>query len=167
MYLPKNKYKIINVVDSSVVTRDGSTYNGSTIQTSNGQIFIGNSLEGRKTELKRVAENQDIEIQRPYNDYYGPTDKDYEKGMYVRYFTRSRSGKFSEMNKEQWLEKRNRKNLTSGQVNWLLTGPVQDGKYNGIPFKGTSTKNREALERLEKNFPGITDFFKSTSEFVR
>jgi hypothetical protein len=71
------------------------------------------------------------------------------------------------MSRKQWQEKRNGKRVTAGQLNWTLKGPVADGKYNGVPFKGASTKNREALQRLEKDYPGISEFFKSTSEFVR
>ena len=71
------------------------------------------------------------------------------------------------MSREQWILKRTARRVTSGQILWTLKGPVNDGEINGIPFKGASTKNREALERLEKDYPGISEFFKSTSEFVR
>lgn len=167
MYLPKNKYRIESILNGSVSNFDGTPYTGQVIRTSNGTVFAGNNLNGIKTELIDSTQLGSLELERPYNDYYGPTEADYENGEYTRYFTRSRKGKFTEMNKEQWLAKRNQKGLTAGQLTWLLIGPVQDGKYKGIPFKGTASKNRETLQKLERQFPGISDFFKSTSEFVR
>lgn len=167
MYLPKNQYKIRQAHGGEFITPDGTPYTGPYIETSTGTVYSGNSLNGKKNIILPSKEADTLEIERPFNDYYGPTEKDYENKQYTRYFTRSRRGKFTEMNKEQWLVKRNQKGLTAGQLTWLLTGPVQDGKYKGIPFKGTSTKNRETLQKLERQFPGISDFFKSTSEFVR
>lgn len=167
MYLPKNKYKIKSTAGGDVVNSDGTPYVGSYIETAKGTVYEGNNLNGKKQVLAVRNQTQSNEIERPYNDYYGPTEKDYQNGSYIRYFTRNHRGKFVEMNKEQWLEKRNQKRLTSGQVTWLLTGPVKDGKVNGYPFKGTETKNRETLQKLERTYPGISDFFKSPSEFVR
>lgn len=169
MYLPKNRYKIKTTAGEELLQPNGSPYNGSYIEVATGGIYQGGSLKGQKESLARKEQNSNnnLEIERPYNDYYGPTEKDYQNGSYIRYFIRNHRGKFVEMNKEQWLEKRNQKRVTSGQVTWLLAGPVKDGKVNGYPFKGTETKNRETLQKLERNYPGISDFFKSTSEFVR
>jgi hypothetical protein len=168
MYLPKNKYKIKNTTGNEIQTSNGSPYVGSYIETSRGTIYQGSDLKGSKPKLFKIVQDTSIGIDRPYNDYYGPSVDDYKNGSYIRYFTQDkRSKKITEMNLEQWLEKSKLKYINPGQLTWLLLGPVEDGKYNGISYKGTSTKNKETVYKLEKDYPGIKRFFSDTSEFVR
>ena len=168
MYIPKNKYKIRTVYGGSYIRGDGSIFNGSIIETASGIVFEGSDLTGQKSRLTPVEVEDSTGIDRPYNDYYGPTVDDYKNGSYIRYFTQDkRSKKITEMNQEQWLEKSKLKYISPGQLTWLLLGPIEDGKYNGISYKGTSTKNKETVDKLEKDYPGIKRFFSDTSEFVR
>lgn len=167
MYIPKNQYRKKQTYGGEFTKPDGTDYVGPYIETAKGLVLVGTVLDKNATRLTPKVKVDLTKIERPYNDYYGPTEQDYKIGQYVRYFIRSKSGKFVEMSKDQWNEKRNQKRITSGRLTWLLRGPVNDGKINGFSFKGTSTKNRETLQKLEKEFPGISDFFKSTSEFVR
>jgi len=168
MYLPKNKYRLETTYGGEYVDENGQDYTGGVIRTSDGTVFAGDSLSNVKGIVTKVEDQNLLEIERPYNDYFGPTDQDYAKGQFVRYFLRDkRNGKFTEVNLEQWRIKRTLKYVTAGKLVWLLKGPVSDGTVNGIPYRGTSTKNKESLQNLEKQYPGITDFFKSTSEFVR
>ena len=168
MYLPKNKYRIEVTYGGEYIDSSGKDYAGSIIKTADGTVFAGNSLNNVQGIVTEVEEKTLLNIERAYNDYYGPTEKDYEKGSYIRYFLRdSRNGKFVEVNNKQWNIKRKLKYLESGFLIWKLKGPVNDGKLNGIPFIGTSTKNKNTVRNLEKDYPGISEFFKSTSEFVR
>ena len=168
MYIPKNLYRKRQTYGGEFTTPQGEQYVGPVIETATGINFAGDNLNSITGEVFPVESKQNLtEVERPYNDYYSPTDKDYLRGIVTRYFIRDRRGKFTEMSRKQWLEKRNGKRVTAGQLSWTLKGPVADGKYNGVPFKGASTKNKEALQRLEKDYPGISEFFKSTSEFVR
>jgi len=168
MYIPKNKYKIKTVYGGSYIRGDGSIFNGSIIETASGAVFEGSNLLGQKRRLRPIEKEDSTGIDRPYNDYYGPTVDDYKNGSYIRYFTQDkRSKKITEMNQEQWLEKSKLKYINPGQLTWLLLGPIEDGKYNGISYKGTSTKNKETVDKLEKDYPGIKRFFSDTSEFVR
>ena len=168
MYLPKNKYKIKSTSGGEIVNGNGTPYVGSYIETAKGTVYQGGDLNGIKQVLKSQPQQQVAGIDRPYNDYYGPTVDDYKNGSYIRYFTQDkRSKKITEMNQEQWLEKSKLKYINPGQLTWLLLGPVEDGKYNGISYKGTSTKNKETVDKFEKDYPGIKRFFSDTSEFVR
>lgn len=169
MYIPKNQYKVKETYGNEIVKPDGTSFVGSYIETTAGDLYEGNTLEGSKTNLFAVELKEDSTgIDRPYNDYYGPTVDDYKNGSYIRYFTQDkRSKKITEMNQDQWLEKSKLKYINPGQLTWLLLGPVEDGKYNGISYKGTSTKNKETVDKLEKDYPGIKRFFSDTSEFVR
>lgn len=168
MYLPKTKYRIESSYGGKYVDENGQDYIGSVIRTSDGTVFAGDSLSNVQGIVTKVEEQNLIDIDRPYNDYFGPTDLDYSKGQFVRYFLRDkRNGKFTEVNLSQWREKKGLKYVNAGKLVWRLKGPVSDGSVNGIPYKGTGTKNREEVQKLEKQFPGITRFFSNISEFVR
>lgn len=168
MYLPKNTYRIKTTYGGEFQKPSGEDYVGKYIETTMGKTFAGGSLEEAKGILINTPKPDLLSIERPYNDYFGPTEIDYKRGEYLRYFTQDkRSGKIVEMNEKQWREKKRLKYVTPGRLVWVLKGPASDREVNGIPYKGASSKNRESLQRLEGDFPGITDFFKSTSEFVR
>jgi len=171
MYLPKSRYKIKSTPGNEFKNEDGSNYIGRYVETADGRFFKGSSPAENLEEIfsnTSEEETNRIQIERPYNDYYGPTDEDYERGFFIRYFTKDkRNGTFTELGREQWKEKRQLSYVTSGQIEWLLKGPVFDGQINNIPYKGTSTKNLERLEELEKEFPGLKRFFFHTEKFVK
>jgi len=168
MYLPKNSYRIKTTYGGEFQKPSGKDYVGKYIETNMGKTLAGDSLENAKGILLSTEEQNLLEIQHPYNDYFGPTDNDYKRGEYIRYFTQDkRSSKIVEMSEKQWRQKKRLKYLSPGRLIWILKGPAGDREVNGVPYKGASTKNRETLLNLEKDFPGITEFFKSTSEFVR
>jgi len=168
MYLPKSKYRIKDTYGDEFTDKNGLPYNGKAIVTSGGRVFAGDKVTNIKGILNKIQDTSLTAVERPFNDYYGPTDQDYDKGFYTRYFLRDkRNGKFSEVSLQQWKQKKTLKYILAGKFIWYLRGPVNNGEINGIPFKGTSTKNRESLTKLETKYPGVTEFFKSTSEFVR
>lgn len=168
MYLPKNEYRIRQALPGEFIRPNGEEYTGKYIETSSGTFYEGDSLEGTLSVITPAPSTEPINIPRPFNDYLGPTDRDYEKGFFTRYFTRDiRNGKFTELGLKQWREKRSLNYVTAGEFNWIITGPLNDGFINNIPFKGVSTKNKETLQLLEKEYPGISNFFSNTLEFVR
>jgi N-acetylneuraminic acid mutarotase len=168
MYLPKSTYRVKQAMPGEFVREDGTSYTGPYIQSNNGTFYEGNSLNGVLNTIQPVQEDTGTTIERPYNDYLQPTDRDYERGTYTRYFTRDkRNGKFTELGLNQWRGKRNLKYVTAGSFNWLITGPLNDGRIKNIPFKGAATRNKETLLSLEKEFPGISNFFSNLVEFVK
>ena len=168
MYIPKNLYRIRQTFGGEFTTPEGEDYIGPVVETSNGFNFSGPDLNTITGEVIPVPVRDLNKIERPYNDYYGPTEQDYKVGFFTRYFVRDkRNGKFSELSRKQWYEKKKLSYVTSGNIVWFITGRINDGVINGIPYKGTSTRNRERLQLLETEFPGILNFFSDTSEFVK
>lgn len=168
MYLPRNRYKIDQAQPGELTTASGREYTGPVIRLSSGRVFSGSNINKPGPELVYANPTRRLAIDRPYNDYYGPTDNDYAKGYFTRYFTRDkRNGRFVELSKNQWNDKRGLNYVLAGKLEWILTGPLEDGKINNIPYKGVSTRNLEILQDLEKDFPGITNFFDNPGQFVR
>lgn len=168
MYLPKSKFRVEDSYGNEFTDANNQPYYGKIIRTSSGRVFAGESINSTQGTLNKVRTGNLTKIARPFNDYYGPKEEDYKKGFYIRYFLRdTRDGKFTEVSLKQWKEKKLLNYVLAGKLVWRLKGPVSDGNVNGIPYKGTATKNREELQKLEKQYPGILQFFKSTSEFVQ
>lgn len=168
MYLPKNQYRIKSTYGGEFQKPSGQEYRGKYIETASGKVYAGGSLAEAKGALLPIPKQEIRNVDRPYNDYIGPSQDDYRRGYFIRYFLQdNRTTKIIEMNEVQWKQKKGLNYVTPGSVTWLLSGPANDGEVNGIPFKGTATKNKEALEILEPNFPGILKFFRPYSEFVK
>jgi len=168
MYLPKNKYRIKTTLGAELKDSSGIDYIGSYIELSNGTIYAGSDLDNIEGLLSRVKKINLKNIPQPYNDYYGPTVFDYKNGFFIRYFIRdNRDGKIVEVGLRQFKEKRKLKYVTAGKVEWILKGPGDNKRINGVEFKGAGERNKESIRILGKTLKGIENFVKNYKEFVR
>ena len=46
------------------------------------------------------------------------------------------------------------------EVDWIIKGPAEDKDFNGYPFEGAESKNKKAIQAIEKQIPGISTFIK-------
>ena len=91
-----------------------------------------------------------------------PTNEDYTKGFYTRYFIKTKGSKsISEVNEETLglLGQKIDDNLYVGfELDWKLTGPLNDIFVGGIRQQaGVRDTNRRTLQRLEQEYIGITE----------
>jgi hypothetical protein len=52
------------------------------------------------------------------------------------------------------------------EITWWIEGPALDTKYNGYLYEGAISRNKKALAKAEKTFPGISSYLFSLDEFV-
>ena len=101
-----------------------------------------------------------------------PTNEDYTKGFYTRYFIKTKGSKtISEVNKETLgsLGDKIDDNLYVGfELDWKLTGPLDDVIVDGVRQQaGVRDTNRRTLQRLEQEYIGISDKLKNLTQFYR
>lgn len=168
MYLPRNKYKTEQITDSSVISSNGQIYNGPVIKTSSGKIFKGSNLDNIEEELFPIGSVENIlQLEIPYNVYITPTENDYERGFYTRYFLRQSSNhNYKEVDRNQYFKFLNQDGIISGRVRWYLQGPATNQTINGFFFEGTEEKNKKSLLEIQKNFPYILEVI-DTSQFIK
>ena len=171
MYLPKSKYKKGSGAGKSLV--DAVTkvpFSGPTITDFLGRIFKGSNPNSANEVLESTLPPEP-EKDNFVNHYVRPTEKDYIKGTFVRYFAKdSRSGKIVELNKQAYLKEVSDNKLyrRTVKLEWYITGTLEDSIINGYKAFGIKTKNQNVIDQAEKILSGIGEqVLKDTSQFVR
>ena len=171
MYLPKTKFKKITGAGKNIIdTVTGSPYTGPIVQD-----FLGNLLKGANpftasNTLKNASEDTQPDDNFK-NHYPQPTSKDYERGIFLRYFAKdSRSGKIVELNKESYLKEKadNKLYRRAIKLEWYINGPAEDQVMGQYKYPGTRSKNQDVIKQAEKQLPGIGEqVLKNPIQFVK
>jgi len=104
-------------------------------------------------------------------------DKEYEKGMFTRYFIKKRNDELSPILEieKKYYEKLNRKKVGINEnyyfgikLDWKLTGPKNDVKKNGnIVIYGIEDTNKRTVLLKEKEMKNIKNVLISYLQFSR
>ena len=172
MYLPKSKYKILYASKKEVKFPDGEYYTGPYIKTYNGQVFSGSKLTKDSKRLIEIPTGDQPETPPDtvdiLNESNPPTEKDYQRGKFKRFFLRDkRNGSVVEL-KRQSFENFRRLSFTETKViDWELKGPAQDQKIGPYIYFGAAAKNKETVLEAEKTIKGLSEMINNYSQFVR
>ena len=186
-YIPKSKVSILETTGNEfVIASTNQPYKGKYMELSNGTFFAGNNPQNPGEELLKrqelsisfgVSKNNSVyrKLKRPiYNelskktvipvDKSKPTNKDYERGYFTRYFCKRVNDQYNyfEIKKETY-DKLNQKtddydyNLyITGKIKWVLLetpkNPVR--KINDINIK-----------LLLDKYPFLNVFFNDLTEY--
>lgn len=182
-YIPKSKIQFLQTSGGEFVNkRTRKPYKGPYMATSDGKYYIGSdnfklTTELSKTEpaplnFKKNKTNLKYNILQPSKFKFlkklksvalvkpQPTEKDYEKLKFIRYFSKKINSQFGyiEINKEMYESIRDKKeeydyNLYQvGKVEWALVG-------------NTQKINKNTLLLLEEEHPGISMMFSILNEY--
>ena len=145
-------------------------YKGKYIEDFKGRFFAGSSIEENGVELERIQTGASagpiaqavgllaLSLRGLFNKKL--SQGDIEKGTTKRSFLQDRNnGKVTETDKDNYQQaKRLLVNTVFAEMDWIIKGPAEDKNVNGYPFEGAESKNRKAIQALEKTMPGISIF---------
>ena len=165
MYLPKSQYIIKNTTGGEF-SLNGSNYVGPYIKTYRSQFFAGNELGPNMQQLTPVQQEVTPSIELFINYYPQPTEQDYERGFFTRYFVQAKSSKkVLEVRKNQF-DTVSTRSYNREAITWELTG----SRLTQFPVAQRSNAavlvNAETLRSLEERFPGVSEFV-FDDQFVR
>lgn len=188
MYLPKTKYKTGLFTDNStystfLVESTREPYSGPYFETFSGELYTGTSpldkniqklvkvetspelvdtylTPGEYDVVKQDVEAYNLRVTEPVQMYYPvPSEDDYTKGEFVRYFLKDiTNGRILEVRKDVYssISKKEPKYYYPKYqllaVSWSLRNPGG---------------NRSVVAQAERRFPGITQYLKDPSQFVK
>lgn len=164
-----------------VVKETGESYKGFYVETYRNKYKAGSSLEDNGVELVKVRKellplaglsaiglNLLLLIAR---GILTPTisSRDRKAGVTKRYFAQDKkTNKITEIEKSTYDQAITQvPNVKFAEVDWVIQGPAEDTKINNYPVKGAATKNKQAIQALEKQIPGISTFVKDYALFVQ
>ena len=148
---------------------DGSYYIGSYIETYTGEILSGQSItKDSEPLLNTTEEDFDDEFVPFTNDHIQPTEIDYQRGLFRRYFLKDKRNKqIIEVKRKKFFYYFSEIYTIPLSLDWILVGQKNDinrGVY--IDF-GISTFNNETVLEGEKKIKGLSKILNNPLEFVR
>ena len=194
-YIPKSKVSILETTGNEfVIASTNQPYKGKYMELSNGTFFAGNNPQNPGEELLKrqelsvsfgVSKNNSVyrKLKRPVHDRLSkksvipvnkpqPTNKDYERGYFTRYFCRRINDQYNYFE----IDKKTHTSLNSktenydynlyivGQIKWtLLETPIYDIKAKSI--NPVNKINKTSVELLLETYPFLDIFFNNLTEY--
>lgn len=185
MYIPKSKWvkgtleqgKSLFLLQGKQL---GEQFIGSFIKTVTGTLLSGDKVDGENKEVVMVDEGSqpgDIyypshlplseqpnyidEVQQGIgikSDKPLPTKEDINIGFFLRYFVLDkRTLQYKEVNLPTFKESKRHNIYKSAEIEWVLTGPLDDTYYDNHPHSGVRTLNMKTILQLSKFFGKTVD----------
>jgi hypothetical protein len=158
----------------------GKVYKGFYIETYRDTFLAGKSPEDGGVELVKIDQGANF-IQRItpvglslltaiFTKLFKPTPTSGQtkSGVLPRYFVQDKlTNKVAETDKQSYDQAQKIPTVRTAQTDWIIKGPAEDQNFNGYPFEGAASKNKKAIEALEKQMPGISTFITDYSFLVQ
>ena len=174
-YLPQSKYKKAKkaTFGQFVVKATQESYEGYYIETYRKQYFAGQTPEQNGVELEKVEKTSGFPdlagyvgkglsllalLQSAFKKQL--SQDEINKGIAKRYFVQdNRDKKISETSQELFEQgKESIPDFIYKEVPWNISNPADDIVINGAKFQGSESRNKETIQNLEKEMPGISKF---------
>lgn len=168
MFLPRSKYQIKQATwGQFVLSGSHGSYVGPYIEDYLGRTYAGNTLEGAENRvLYRVNEVETIKATTKKMELV-PTEKDYQKGDFTRYFRRHRTSKIIEEVDRKTFQDSNDQIWQKVSCLWRVKGNLEDQLIYNYVWHGLRWRNQKTLNALEREMPGIVEVLElEPDEFV-
>jgi hypothetical protein len=140
---------------------------------SKGTLFLDNKVYTGPYNIKADGSYYSLKNKQIISGVIVPTQEDYEKGSYTRYFIKRKGTKnIVEVGEDELnnVGSTISEVLFKGfQLDWKISGILND-KYDSKGTRqesGVRDTNRRTLQRLEQDFLGISDKLKNLTQFYR
>jgi hypothetical protein len=183
-YIPKSRISEPQSTSGNefIIKDTGEPYTGFYIETYKGTYFAGKTPEENGVEIVLAEENPQLE--RKFQELlpllqnlaiaFIPTLSGLQKllGKATRHFVQDKkTGKITETDEEtaQQISEQipgNLPNYRVASVEWVTKGPAEDKVINGYLYEGAESKNKKAIEALEKQMPGISSIVTNYADLV-
>lgn len=157
----------------------GKDYTGFYIKNNREQYFAGKSPEDNGVELEKIEKGSTLLQQLTpvgmsllmmiFTKLFKPTPTSGQSksGVLPRYFVQDKTNnKIAETDKQSYQEAQLIPTVRTATTDWIIAGPAEDKNFNGYPFEGAASKNKKAIQALEKQMPGISTFITDYSFLV-
>lgn len=161
-----------------VIKSTKENYTGFYIEDFRGRFYAGKTVEETGIELEEVEKVKEslkltgglAGVLPLLLSFFKPKLKkgDIEKGQTSRYIIQNKNTKqISEVDKDTFFQVQDiLPGFTAVEVPWVIKGPAEDKVINGYPYKGAASKNKEIIQELESQIPGISTYITDYSALV-
>lgn len=185
IYIPKSIVKKPKITNGGefVIASTQQFYSGSYVETLQKQYFAGKTASETGIELQKIKKGVNSLKVTPSGVFKNTgllskilqtvfikqlTSSDLYNGKTVRFFIKDVStGRIVETDEDTLNQvKAEVPNIITGKVEWTIQGPGEDVTINNYKYEGAISRNRKAIQTLEKTIPGISSFVTDYSFLV-
>lgn len=168
MYLPKSKYLVKHTKGGDFLNPDGSSYIGPYVETYKGNVYRGREFSSNSVKLVDIRAKGEFDDTPDFkNDRITPTEKDYKKGVFNRYFIQDkRNNKIIEVSQKNFTKFNSERYTTGAVVEWTLKGPAENINKGPYIYFGAEAKNKEAILEAEKTIKQLSRVVLNNRKFV-
>ena len=173
MYLPESKYSDPKFTNGNKYTlKNGDIYTGWYFIAFTGKAYSGKKPSENSRRLFEMDPHSDLFVgsylPKFISEYNFPTEKDYEEGVFKRYFVQDRRDKnIIEVKKETYQIYVIQSFVDTVVIDWQLNGPAEDINHGPYIYFGAANQNRQIVKEAEKAIKGLTSFIKYYNQFVK
>lgn len=175
-YIPKHKQKSNPPLQGGILVNPSLRTQESkdSVQDYRGNFYQGAQISSKAKPLDYIPSKEE-HVKEVYTNQFitskiVPTDLDYKRGHYTRYFIKDvGTGKIIETSEIKYNTEVSNPKLyrKTGKLQWLLKGIKEDTLINGYVYKGVRTRNTASIEEASKILTGLQDqLLKDPLEFV-
>lgn len=175
MYYPKSEILEVNYTngDRLFVKESKTPYTGYYYFTNDGRYFSGKEYTSSTKELILILDSKAlVNTSKAYEFHYSsPTEKDYEKGFFVRYVIKRVNSGFEtilEVDQKEYNRAKKDPLYVAESFSWKLTGPLYDieiSKEYTVP--GIVNTNQKTVEALESKIAGVKNYFTNLAQYAQ
>lgn len=187
MYYPKSQLKenLYTLGGELINSRTGKIYIGYYYSTLDGKYFAGKTFSVDAIEL--IILNNIPSLSRDsfiYKNTSGlnlselnisnkinyPTELDYDKGYFIRYFIKRVNGgveTIKEVSENDYIQYNNNILYNNIQIYWKLKGNIYDEKIDGNIIPGVYDSNRRFVMESENKFFGLSKYIVNYIQYYR
>lgn len=158
--IPKHKQVINPVIDGILVNPTTKVvYRGPYVRDYRQRYYEGTEASFNDKLLEFIPNNPDTSAEELDNAHRMPTEADYDRGVFERFFVKDRrNNKIVEIDKDRFTKERTAKKIyrVTYKLNWIIKGRIDDYTFdNGYSYPGVASRNKELIRIAEKVVPGI------------
>jgi hypothetical protein len=159
MYYPKSE------ITSNLYTSTGEfiykethqTYRGPYYATTDGKYYTGKDYSPQAREIVKLTIKDRGNLSKITGQYYPtPTEKDYEAGYIYRYFSKRVNGdvySIRELSKEDSKRLEQNPLYLVKEIKWKISGDGSD--------------NKNVINSLKKEIPGVENFLTNIRQYIK
>jgi hypothetical protein len=187
-YYPLNKITPNQYTSGNQFTliSTGQDYKGYYFSTYDGKYFTGEMCSPDSKELSKNSDaikptlnlgtaaydslrTSNIPTQ-PEHYTSVPTEQDYKNGYYLRYFTKRVNGDLStitEVTKTVYDSMSNNPLYNRVQIQWMLTGPIEDKYITGMLVLGVVNRNIKTITQAARQMQYLDQYLVNPTQYYK
>jgi len=188
-YYPLNKIfpNLFTSGNQFVLSTSGKDYKGFYYSTYDGKYFTGKTVDPSSEELISVTSAQKSTLSlgtKSYDELSNskqpsvipisaisiPTPEDYKNGYYYRYFTKRVNGDLStiqEVSKDTYDKVSPNPLYNRIQVQWFLSGPIEDTYISGMLVLGVSNHNIKTVTQAVRQMQYLDQYLTNPIQYYK